>query len=64
VEVSFDGELEWIDVQLESKVKDTAQFEDLVRETLKLKARITVVDDGKIKRDGVLVADLRKNVAG
>ena len=45
-------------------MKDAGQFEELVRETLKLKARVTVVDDGDIPRDGVLVADLRENVAG
>ena len=64
VEVSFDGKVEWVDVQLESRVKEATQFEELVKETLKLSARVTVVDDGAIARDGVLVADLRENVAG
>lgn len=64
VEVSFDGSVEWIDVKLESNLKDAGQFEDLVRETLKLKARITVVNGGDIPRDGILVSDLRENVAG
>ena len=64
VEVSFDGSAEWIDVMLESNLKDAAQFETIVRETLKLKARITIVDDGDIPRDGILVSDLRENIAG
>ena len=62
VEVSFDGSTEWIDVKLESSLKDVGQLEELVRETLKLKARINVVDDGELPRDGILVADLRENV--
>ena len=62
VEVSFDGSTEWIDVKLESKLKDAEKFEEIVRETLKLKARITIVDDGGIPRDGILVSDLRENV--
>ena len=61
VEISSDGRAEWIDVKLESKLKDAGQFEDLVRETLKLKARVTVVGDGDIPRDGILVSDLREN---
>ena len=59
VEVSLDGSTEWIDVKLESNLKDATQFEELVRETLKLKARITIVDEGDIPRDGILVSDLR-----
>ena len=64
VEVSFDGSAEWIDVKLESNLKDASQFEALVRETLKLKTRVTVVDDGDLPRDGILVSDSRENVAG
>lgn len=64
VEVSFDGSAEWIDVKLESNLKDAAQFEDLVRETFKLKARVTVVEDGDLPRDGVLVSDLRESIVG
>ncbi|CAN0461833.1 unnamed protein product, partial [Hapterophycus canaliculatus] len=55
---------EWIDVKLESNLKDAAQFEDLVRETFKLKARVTVVEDGDLPRDGVLVSDLRESIVG
>ena len=62
VEVSFDGSTEWIDVKLESGLNDAAQFEQLVQETLKLKARITIVDQGDLPRDGILVADLRESV--
>ncbi len=62
VEVSFDGSAERIDVKLESNLKDAEQFNALVQETLKLKARITVVDEGDIPRDGILVSDLRENV--
>jgi hypothetical protein len=62
--VSFDGSAEQIDVMLESSLKDAEQFETIVRETLKLKARVTVVDDGNLPRDGILVSDLRENVAG
>lgn len=64
VEVSFDGSAEFIDVKLESNTKDAGQFDDLVRESLKLKARVTVVDVGAIPRDGVLVSDLRENLTG
>jgi len=64
VEVSFDGSNEWIDVKIESNLKDAKQFEDLARETLKLKTRVTVVDNGELPRDGILVSDLRENVAG
>ncbi len=64
VEVSFDGSAEWIDVKLESTLKDAGQFESLVQEILKLKARITVVDAGAIPRDGILVSDLRESVTG
>lgn len=60
VEVSFDGKTEHIDVKIESSVKEPAQFAEWVRESLKLKTRITVVDNGHIPRDGVLVADLRE----
>jgi len=60
VEVSFDGSVEWIDVKLESSLKDTKHFEDLVREILKLKARISVFDEGDLPRDGILVSDLRE----
>lgn len=60
VEVSFDGSAEHIDVQLESSQKDPARFEEMVRDALKLKARITVVNNGDLPRDGVLVADLRE----
>ena len=64
VEVSFDGSTEWIDVKLESKLKDAEKFEQIVREILKLKARITIVNEGGIPRDGILVSDLRENVPG
>lgn len=62
VEVSFDGSVEHIDVKLECSQSDSSQFEQLVQETLKLKARISVVKTGELPRDGILVADLREQV--
>ncbi|MDB4222527.1 AMP-binding protein [Granulosicoccus sp.] len=64
VEVSFDGSAEWIDVMIESNMKGAEQFENIVRETLKLKTRVTVVNDGDLPRDGILVSDMRDNIAG
>lgn len=64
VEVSFDGSAEWIDVMIESNMKGAEQFENIVRETLKLKTRVTVVNDGDLPRDGILVSDMRENIAG
>jgi phenylacetate-CoA ligase len=64
VEVSFDGSAEWIDVMIESNMKDAEQFENIVRETLKLKTRVTVVNEGDLPRDGILVSDMRENIAG
>jgi phenylacetate-CoA ligase len=59
VEVSFDGKGDQIDVKLESNAAEASVFEGIVKETLKLRANVTVVPVGSLPRDGILVADLR-----
>lgn len=59
VEVSFDGKSDHIAVKLECEATDPSLYEDLVKDTLKLRATVSVVPVGSLPRDGVLVADLR-----
>lgn len=61
VEVSHDGSGDHIDVKLECKSGAVADLEELVRETLKLRSRVTMVEPGSLPRDGVLVSDLRNH---
>jgi phenylacetate-CoA ligase len=60
VEVSSDGTSDQIEVKLETNQTDAQVFSDMVRESLKLRADITLVERGALPRDGILVADLRQ----
>jgi len=59
VEVTTDGTHDHIELKVETELTDASQLESIAQEVLKLKAQISLVTQGSLPRDGILVSDLR-----